>query len=332
MMEQQPLAPPLMEELPPPSYSDYEQEELTAIDTDPMESQKLIEEQKLIFEQLAQEKADNDAAIAAAVAEGLELDIQETTDTTNNTTDVSATNTINTTNISATNTSTTTNSGGNSTITIGPNTRVQLRGEEVTMSAISRGEAMVVQCLACHNWMQIANTARLMFCPVCSTISRAEPQTHMTLEDAKQAMAEKRREEKRRKREQVRNMTWGQYVKSFFKEEEEEVVDSSVSERPATASVYGNSTETERTDTASTTRQPLISVQTGEEETTRELPAARIAEKKPLMSCVSNLGKYLVGGGGDEGDNGRDYNRDMLIDGVDSTSLLSVTRAGRYVD
>lgn len=224
------------------------------------------------------------------------------------------------------------------TIQIGNNTRVQLRGEEVTMSAIARGEAMIVQCMACQNWMQIANTARLMFCPVCSTVSRAEKQSHMTLADAQQAMAERRREERQQKRDEVRNMTWGQYVKSFFAAKEQEEFPGQRSQQRQqedsqrqTASLYENDTTTERaSSTASSTQQhqPLIQVQTGEERTNREIPAARVAERKPLHSCVTNLGKLLTRGGSERRDD-QNYDEFMQIDGVDSSSLLTVTRAGR---
>jgi len=176
--------------------------------------------------------------------------------------------------------------------------------------------------MACQNWMQIANTARLMFCPVCSTVSRAEKQSHMTLADAQQAMAEKRSEERHKKREAVRNMTWGQYVKSFFKEAEE-----GPPEERHTASVYAS--ESRGAERVGNSVQPLIQVQTGGERNNREMPAARVAERKPLHSCVTNLGKLLTGGGGSERRDDSNYDDFMQIDGVDSTSLLTVTRAGR---
>ena len=80
---------------------------------------------------------------------------------------------------------------------------------------------MIVQCLVCRNWMQVANTVTLMFCPSCSTISRVVPQNEVTtIDEARLLMVHKRKkdlqEEKEQKLKAYKEMSWGQYVKTFF--------------------------------------------------------------------------------------------------------------------
>jgi len=49
--------------------------------------------------------------------------------------------------------------------------RMELQGQEQTRAAIATGTAVVAQCLACENYMQVTPEATLMLCPVCETVS-----------------------------------------------------------------------------------------------------------------------------------------------------------------
>jgi len=322
------------QDLPPPSFVQYEQNEIVDAVHSENDTEKMVQEQKEILEQLERDKAANDKAIAEAATSGL-LESESITATPDSRTVQTATTS------SRSNGSSTQYESGN-TINIGPNTKVTLRGEEQTRAAINNGTAMIVQCINCRNWMQVANTATLMFCPSCSTISRVLPQHQITsLDEAKVLMAHKRKkerkEEKARKLKEYREMTWGQYVKSFFVTVEPTQTTSTSTTSTATDSYSNSRPSSERFQTASgfsredyedyydegevETRQSLLPVSTFETE--QEPPPAQIAEKRPLHSCLTGLTKTLTGGAGYPGNRGNE------IDGIDSTALLSVTRVGR---
>jgi hypothetical protein len=60
------------------------------------------------------------------------------------------------------------------TVNLGSGQEVALHGQEKTRQAIEQGTAMLVQCLSCSNWMQVTESATLMFCPVCQVVSPVE--------------------------------------------------------------------------------------------------------------------------------------------------------------
>lgn len=341
-------------DMAPPSFIEHEQNEISEAVTSTEETERLVREQSEILAQLEREKAADDAAIAAAAtADFLEESERPANTTTTAPTEHnvrSSSSTQNTSNRSTPATATSSsNTGNGNTIMIGPNTRVTLRGEEQTKAAIANNSAMIVQCLVCRNWMQVANTATLMFCPSCSTISRAEPQTQITsIEEARLLMAYKRRkekkEEKERKLREYREMSWSQYVKSFFVAPTETASgsDSRSSDTYNSPSLEMNDYN-QRSRTRTSTQQ-LEHVQTyggreaNEEQQTRErlIPVetysterrqpARVAEKRPLHSCITGLTKTLTQAAGYPGRRGQS---DGEIDGIDSSALLSVTRVGR---
>lgn len=88
-----------------------------------------------------------------------------------------------------TSTSTSTTTGG-----------MQLHGQERTREAIADGTAVMVQCTACENWMQVTGTAQLMFCPVCQTVSPVQG-SGLTNEEAQQMAADAKLAEQLQKEE-----------------------------------------------------------------------------------------------------------------------------------
>lgn len=337
-----PMAPPMEEpinmntltsvhQLPPPSYQDYEQEEISVAINSEEETQRLVKEQEQILKQIEEERTANDIAIAEAATSDFRHPSEQVETSSRR---------------RSTNTSTSSASSTSNSINIGTNTKVTLRGDEQTKAAIEAGTAMIVQCLVCRNWMQVANTATLMFCPSCSTISRAEPQNQVTtIEEARLLMAHKRKkdrqEEKERKLKAYKEMSWGQYVKSFFAKTE-----STTSSYPAETRDRTEESYRSRSSTDAVTQQQILesvqmyggntSIQEDEEERPmqRLLPVqtypsventapAQIAERKPVYSCLTEITKSLSKFPGSQGQNNDD------IDGVDSSALLSVTRVGR---
>lgn len=57
------------------------------------------------------------------------------------------------------------------TVALSNNKVVALHDQTKTRAAIADGTAILVQCVACANWMQVAGTATLMFCPSCQSVS-----------------------------------------------------------------------------------------------------------------------------------------------------------------
>lgn len=325
---------------PPPSFVQHEQHEISEAVNNADTTERMANEQAAILEQIEKEKAANDAAIAAAATE----DFIDSDDPLSVPEPSQAAVSRPTEPARSASTASREYRSGN-TINIGPNTKVTLRGEEQTRAAIKNGTAMIVQCLACRNWMQVANTASLMFCPSCSTISRVEPQNQITsIEEARLLMEHKRKkerkEEKERKLKEYKEMSWSQYVKSFFTTTETKSTSTSTSTTTSTSSypdrvvtaedyetedeyvsaqTYGGETYDEYEAREQST-QRLIPVSTFE---TERMEPAMIAERRPLSSCWTGLTKTLAGAAGYPG------NRSDEIDGIDSSNLLSVTRVGR---
>ena len=97
---------------------------------------------------------------------------------------------------------------------IAPNKRVALHGQNRTKEAIADGTAVLVQCLYCHNWMQVTPSATLMFCPVCQVVSPVEHQSSvMTKEEAVQMSLDRKLAEK------IQNEEWATQAQE---EEEDE--------------------------------------------------------------------------------------------------------------
>ena len=82
-------------------------------------------------------------------------------------------------------------------VKIGNNQMVALHGQDRTKKAIKEGTAILVQCVSCQNWMQVTDTATLMFCPVCQVVSPVIQQNEvMTKEEAIQLTMDRKLAEK----------------------------------------------------------------------------------------------------------------------------------------
>lgn len=68
-------------------------------------------------------------------------------------------------------------------VKIGNNQMVALHGQERTKKAIKEGTAILVQCINCQNWMQVTESATLMFCPVCQVVSPVIKQHEVLTKD-----------------------------------------------------------------------------------------------------------------------------------------------------
>ncbi|GMI03761.1 hypothetical protein TrVE_jg5422 [Triparma verrucosa] len=62
-----------------------------------------------------------------------------------------------------------------------PGNHVQLYSQEATKQAVAQGEAHVVKCISCNGWMQVINSATLVFCPTCQVISPVTEDNTMPL-------------------------------------------------------------------------------------------------------------------------------------------------------
>lgn len=243
--------------------------------------------------------------------------------------------------------------GSTRTVDLGGGQQVALHGQERTRAAIADGTAILVQCVHCQNWMQVTDTATLMYCPVCSVVSPVERQSAvLTKEEAMQMSADRKmaeqlqQEEYADQEEEEEEESWWDSVTSMFVSKKS----SDAPPQPQPQQVAPK----ERGEMGVSLppgsipeRGGLVQARTGEEETItfsnsfeeREglllnqnagMERARVAEQKPLFSCVvdsvstaaSSMAGALTTTTLSEDDEGN-------VHGVDSSSLLAVTRAGR---
>jgi len=304
------------------------------------ERRALIEEQRQIMAQIEQEKQANAQAIANAQADA--FDQRSAPAVARAATD------------GPTRSVMPPSDGSARTVDLGGGQQVALHGQERTRAAIADGTAILVQCVHCQNWMQVTDTATLMYCPVCSVVSPVERQTAvLTKEEAMQMSADRRmaeqlqQEEYADQEEEEEEESWWDSVTSLF------VTKSSGPAQPQPQQVAPR----ERGEMGVSLppgsipeRGGLVAARTGNEEETitfsnsfeeREglllndnagsgMPKARVAERQPLFSCVvdsvstaaSSMAGALTTTTLSEDNEGN-------VHGVDSSSLLAVTRAGR---
>jgi hypothetical protein len=220
---------------------------------------------------------------------------------------------------------------------------MQLYGQERTREAIADGTACTVQCTACESWMQITNTAQLMFCPVCQTVSPVQG-SGLTPEEAEQMAADARLAEQLQKEE----------YESADREDHEaqrrsrgdRVGASSSSAAAAAAASIGTASSSSKSwmewlgfgtpapaPPETTTTQDISrsrSTDSADQESTGLLvnrSSGRVAKQQPLFACVtdsiSSAANYaLTGSTLAEDEEGN-------VHGVDASSLLAVTQVGR---
>mmetsp|Transcript_27343 Transcript_27343/g.64035 ORF Transcript_27343/g.64035 Transcript_27343/m.64035 type:complete len:692 (+) Transcript_27343:313-2388(+) len=157
----------------------------------PEEKQKMIAEQRSIMAAIEREAAANKAAIAAAQAENFEqrsgaAAVRAVNDgpAARSSGGASAASAACAATSAA---SASSSSDVGQTVNIGEGQNVALHGQEKTKKAIADGTAILVQCLNCNNWMQVTESATLMFCPVCQVVSPVMKQDEVqTSEEARQ--------------------------------------------------------------------------------------------------------------------------------------------------
>jgi hypothetical protein len=300
---------------------------------------KLFEEQRAIMEAIQKEKADNDKTIAALTADNFESRSRQGAAPQQAAPEVAARRMEQVEEMEE--------REPTRTVQIGAGQHVALHGQERTKAAISAGTAILVQCMNCQNWMQVTNTATLMYCPVCSVVSPVQHQSEvMTREEALQLSQDRKMAEE---------------LQRQFNDEEEEGEETggmaslfsgaaasatAAGHKPQTKSwwdsIFGSSSETgvplrrgelgvsrpPSAGSSNSTRQ-LHSVNTGQEETMSEErnsllmnsggAPARVAERQPLFSCmvdsVSALGTALTSNIVKDDEEGN-------VHGVDASSLL----------
>jgi len=384
------------------------------LDGNPLSSEQrqvLLDEQRQLYESIMKEKAANDKAIAGANADSFDLRSASaaahamsggttTTAERNQAMDSMGRNAVGegasalvdlagaaSANAAAT-AAEEAEGGERRMVKIGSNQMVALHGQDRTKKAIKEGTAILVQCVSCQNWMQVTDTATLMFCPVCQVVSPVIQQTEvMTKAEAIQLTMDRKLAEKlQAEAYDEDNAEGGEgsgegnapgYFANFFGGGEAAATTTSSPTASATAAAgaqsdswwnkissivsYGVADEqrgelgvtrppgasassqypaqrTRATSTSAsindttTTRSPTHHEETrgllspvvvdGDSTNSANLPSGRVAEQKPLFSCMmdsmSNAAGAMFSTG--EGD----------VHGMDNSSLL-VTNAGRGV-
>ena len=316
LMDQFDEPPPPVYLAPPPPTE--EEEVIMGMEgLSPEERSAVLDEQRKIMEQIEREKIANKSAIAAVQADNFDM-----RSTANALTAVGSNRAPTTRPPAGAATGTKVNLGGGQ--------EVAMHGPERTKEAIKDGTAILIQCVNCENWMQVTGSATLMYCPVCAVVSPIDQSSAaMSKEEAMQMEADRKMAEQlqneeyeaadrpqRRAREAAapavaapkpaeEEASWWDTVTGMF---------SSETKKPSPA-VQPSSSNVPSPDE----RQSLTGGGSGR-------PAARVAQRQPLFSCVVDSVNSTVGtltgtslGQDHEGN----------VHGVDATSLLAVSNVGR---
>jgi hypothetical protein len=322
------------------------------------ERRALVEEQRQIMAQIEQEKSANAAAIAAAAADA--FDDRSAPAVALAASDFVAM-------PSPALSSLQENNAPTRSVDLGGGQQVALHGQERTRAAIENGTAILVQCINCQNWMQVTDTATLMYCPVCSVVSPVERQSAVfTKEEAMQLTAD------RRMAEQLQNEEYADQEEEVEEKEEETWWDSVTSifgkktgAAPAqphvgvpqqVAPTQRGAIGVARPPGSPARQQGLVAARTGEEETEtitfsnsyeeREgllsnnssgsvgggggVPKARVAERQPLFSCVvDSVSNAASSLGSALTSNTLSEDQEGNVHGVDASSLLAVPNVSR---
>jgi len=211
--------------------------------------------------------------------------------------------------------------GGGTTTT---GSQMQLHGQERTREAIADGTAVMVQCTACENWMQVTGTAQLMFCPVCQTVSPVKG-SGLSQEEAEQMAADAKLAEQLQKEE----------YESADRSNRQRQKKKSTSAAAATASSskeqgwmewlgFGTPAPAPAQKSPSRDIRTTRSTDSGDGSTEGLLTGSRVAKQQPMFACVTDsIGaavNYATALPEDEEGN---------VHGVDASSLLAVTQVGR---
>ena len=215
-------------------------------------------------------------------------------------------------------------------------------GMERTQQAIADGTAVVVQCTACGEWMQVTGAAQFMMCSSCNTMTQVQ-EAGITSEEAQQMIADAKLAEQLQKEEY---------------EEADRAAASSARSSPSRPKASSSSTtNAAKTATSGTwmewlgfgTPAPAPATRAsndlqlsysrdsaddaangllGESSSSQRRQAARVVAQQPLFACVtdsiSSAANYAINSA-----QGLHEDEEGNVHGVDSTSLLAVTQVGR---
>ena len=368
------------------------------------ERKKMMDEQRIIMTQIQKEATDNAAAIAAVQAENFDQRSSSAAAVVAGTSGPPPTAVRGTPAIEEDN-GQEDSDHPDRTVQIGGGQNVALHGQDRTKAAIVAGTAILVECMNCQNWMQVTDTATLMFCPICSVVSPVQKQSEVNTKEEAIQLTRDRQMAERLQAEINSELDGGgaragagrsaaassgateksttSWIMSQFLPEstsESEQQRSSMSQPPApsaqstswwdTVSTYlsvgvsdtgehhrgnigvslppSNITPSQRqlhgvtmgavrakgesSSSSHVERQGLLSAPVDSATQalpTRHLGSARVAESKPLFSCIADSVSSVASTVGQSltaitltGDN------ESNVHGVDSSSLL-VTTAGR---
>jgi len=310
---------------------------------------KMMEEQRKIMEEIKQNTVENTASVVAARAQAFDLRSNVNAAAAATISNESASSTKVTCGLSLDQNSDR-QSSEERTVDIGSGQKVALFGEGRTRDAIKDGTAVLVECPNCQNWMQVAATATLMYCPLCSTVSPVMEQGEiMTKEELTQIENDRKLAERLQNIESAqgqsseesqhelyqiadsdeKNKSWWDSISEAFipsttnNNEHAEKNHAAVSvSRPPGCSLHGVNTgmgltAEENVDGSNFEQERLLG------HPNRNSGTFRVAERKPLFSCVvdgiSNTANVLgttLGSNVDEDSNS--------VHGIDTTSLLAV--------
>jgi LSD1 subclass zinc finger protein len=209
------------------------------------------------------------------------------------------------------------------TVDVGRGRSARMHGQEETQQAIQDGTAVLVECLSCHNWMHVTAAAKMMFCPVCQTVSPVEAHTaDMTeaelaqlQEDAKLAEMLQKEEYDAAERSERRR---AQPAKQPQQQQQQEQgwmewlgFGSPAPAPPPPGSPERNATEEIRFTESQDSADGLLDGR----------PRARVARQQPLFACVTDSVKaathYAV-----ESVTALQQDEEGNVHGVDSSGLL----------
>ena len=282
----------------------------------PEERSALLEEQRKIMEQIEREKVANKSAIAAVQADNFDM-----RSTAHALTAVGSNRAPTTRPPQGAATGTKVNLGGGQ--------EVAMHGPERTKEAIKDGTAILIQCVNCENWMQVTGNATLMYCPVCAVVSPIDHSAAaMTKEEAMQMEAD------RKMAEQLQNEEYEAADRPQRARVREAVSTVAAAPKPAEPEVSWWDTVTGMF--TSETKEPAPAVQSSPQNvssyderqslTGGGRPAARVAQRQPLFSCVVDSVNSTVG---TLTGTSLAHDQEGNVHGVDATSLLAVSNVGR---
>jgi len=199
-------------------------------------------------------------------------------------------------------------------INVGGGQKVAIHDQTKTREAIQRGTALLVECVSCQNWMQISESATLMFCPCCQSVVPIVPQnTVKTREEAIQMQrdrklaqdlqkeeedAQQQRQQQTQPQEQVKYASFSDYVSSLFFGTATQTTTSTATASPtptttSTASLYPG--ERRATIEPRSQSQALHSTDLELQEEERLLPARVADPPAHAFSCFERSVSSVLG-------------------------------------